>query len=136
MSPVLNAIIAGILLTSLYSSTVSDDAIMCSQAMFADTIVEFYVEDDHVRLELEISFVFLISVSLAAWISMQQINSRHLAKIMIWEDEPLQSTSRRLSDAGITSITLQTVANRPDEGDYLSVMYSNEKRLESIFSPN
>ena len=30
------------------------DAIMRSQAMFADTIAEFYVEDDHVRLELEI----------------------------------------------------------------------------------
>jgi hypothetical protein len=30
------------------------DAIMRSQAMFADTIVEFFVEDDHVRLELEI----------------------------------------------------------------------------------
>ena len=32
------------------------DAIMRSQAMFADTIAEFYVEDDHVRLELEIGF--------------------------------------------------------------------------------
>ena len=30
------------------------DAIMRSQAMFADTIAEYYVEDDHVRLELEI----------------------------------------------------------------------------------
>ena len=30
------------------------DAIMRSEAMFADTIAEFYVEDDHVRLELEI----------------------------------------------------------------------------------
>ena len=30
------------------------DAIVRSQAMFADTIAEYYVEDDHVRLELEI----------------------------------------------------------------------------------
>jgi len=30
------------------------DAIMRSQAMFADTIAEYYVEDDHLRLELEI----------------------------------------------------------------------------------
>ena len=30
------------------------DAIMRSQAMFADTIAEYFVEDDHVRLELEI----------------------------------------------------------------------------------
>jgi zinc transport system substrate-binding protein len=71
-----------------------------------------------------------------AWILMQQINAKHRAKIMIWEDEPLQSTARRLSNAGITSITFQTIANRPDEGDYLSAMHSNKKRLESIFSSN
>jgi hypothetical protein len=34
--------------------TASADAIMRSTAMFADTIAEYYVEDDHVRLELEI----------------------------------------------------------------------------------
>ena len=38
----------------LYASSASADAIMRSQAMFADTIAEYYVEDDHVRLELEI----------------------------------------------------------------------------------
>jgi len=30
------------------------DAIVRSQAMFADTIAEYFIEDDHVRLELEI----------------------------------------------------------------------------------
>ena len=30
------------------------DAIVVSQAMYANTIAEYYVEDDHVRLELEI----------------------------------------------------------------------------------
>ena len=30
------------------------DAIVVSRAMFADTIVEYYVEDEHVRVELEI----------------------------------------------------------------------------------
>jgi hypothetical protein len=38
----------------LYSSSASADAIVRSLAMFAETIVEYYVEDDHVRLELEI----------------------------------------------------------------------------------
>ncbi len=38
----------------LYSSSASADAIVRTQAMFADTIAEYYVEDDHVRLELEI----------------------------------------------------------------------------------
>ncbi len=38
----------------LYPSTTMADAIVRSQAMFADTIAEYFVEDDHVRLELEI----------------------------------------------------------------------------------
>jgi hypothetical protein len=37
-----------------YAGLLSADAIVRSQAMFADTIAEYYVEDDHVRLELEI----------------------------------------------------------------------------------
>jgi hypothetical protein len=40
--------------TLLCAGTATADAIMRSQAMFADTIAEYYVEDDHLRLELEI----------------------------------------------------------------------------------
>lgn len=70
----------------------------------------------------------------SAWIAMLQTNSTHRATTMIWEDEPLQSTAQRLANAGIASITFQTLANRPEEGDFLSVMRSNEKQLESILS--
>ena len=38
----------------LYAALATADAIVRSQAMFADTIAEYYVEDDYVRLELEI----------------------------------------------------------------------------------
>jgi hypothetical protein len=51
---------------------------------------------------------------------------------MIWEDEPLTSTAQRLSSAGVTSVYFHTVANRPDQGDYLSVMHENAKRLEAM----
>ena len=37
-----------------HSGSLWADAIIRSQAMFANTIAEYYVEDDHVRLELEI----------------------------------------------------------------------------------
>jgi len=40
----------------LFTTSALADAIMRSNAMFADTIAEYYVEDDHVRLELEIGF--------------------------------------------------------------------------------
>ena len=38
----------------LYTSPALADAIVRTQAMFADTIAEYYIEDDHVRVELEI----------------------------------------------------------------------------------
>ena len=65
----------------------------------------------------------------SAWIAMQQIAATHSARIMIWEDEPLISTVQRLSDLGITSVHFNTVANRPDQGDYLSVMRANVERI-------
>jgi len=66
-----------------------------------------------------------------AWIAMQQITTTHSATIMIWEDEPLTSTAQRLSDAGVTSVYFHTVANRPDQGDYLSAMRANVERIAS-----
>ena len=74
--------------------------------------------------------------STPAWIALQQELATHAATIMIWEDEPLTPTIKRLSNAGIVSVTFQTVANRPDHGDYLSVMRANGKHLESILSSN
>lgn len=68
----------------------------------------------------------------SAWIALQQITATHPATIMIWEDEPLESTAQRLSDVGITSVHFHTVANRPEQGDYLSVMHESAKRLESM----
>ena len=68
----------------------------------------------------------------SAWIAMQQINTRHRAKIMIWEDEPLAATAKRLSNAGIRSIVFRTMAVRPDEGDYLSSMRANADRIASL----
>ena len=47
-------LVAGTLSILLHAATSTADAIMRSQAMFADTIAEYFVEDDHVRLELEI----------------------------------------------------------------------------------
>ncbi len=47
-----HALVVGTML--LGATSASADAIVRSQAMFADTIAEYFVEDDHVRLELEI----------------------------------------------------------------------------------
>jgi hypothetical protein len=49
-----NVLVVSILSTLLCAGTAIADAIVRNQAMFADTIAEYFVEDDHVRLELEI----------------------------------------------------------------------------------
>ena len=67
----------------------------------------------------------------SAWIVMQQITAAHSATIMIWEDEPLMSTAQHLSEAGVHSVYFHTVANRPDQGDYLSAMRANVERIAS-----
>ncbi len=47
-------VIASMLCMLYYAPATMADAIVRSQAMFADTIAEYFVEDDYVRLELEI----------------------------------------------------------------------------------
>ena len=63
------------------------------------------------------------------WLALQQQLTTHPATIMIWEDQPLTATTQRLSGAGIMSVPFHTIANRPDEGDYLSVMRANAERI-------
>jgi zinc transport system substrate-binding protein len=72
--------------------------------------------------------------SIPDWIALQQIRAQHPASIMIWENQPLAPTAKRLSDAGIASVTFDTLANKPEQGDYLSGMRENAKQLESKLS--
>jgi len=68
------------------------------------------------------------------WIGLQQLRVSHPATIMIWEDQPLHETVERLANAGIQSIPFRTGVNRPEEGDYLSLMGSNAERLKSLLA--
>jgi len=44
-------LVANILSMLLYTGAAMADAIVRGEAMFADTIAEYYVKDDHVRLK-------------------------------------------------------------------------------------
>jgi zinc transport system substrate-binding protein len=70
-------------------------------------------------------------LSTSAWIALQQIRGKHPATMMFWEAEPLDSTDQRLAALGIASVPLQTVANSPDEGDYITAMRANIERIAS-----
>jgi zinc transport system substrate-binding protein len=52
---------------------------------------------------------------------------------MIWEGAPNPETERRLREMGIRSLVFDPCANRPEQGDFLSVMRRNVDDLAAAF---
>ena len=69
------------------------------------------------------------------WHELESLLTQHPARWMIWEGEPLASVVARLEEHGLTSVVFDPCGNRPDDGDFLSVMGSNVDRLEAAWSP-
>jgi zinc transport system substrate-binding protein len=67
-----------------------------------------------------------------AWDHLDEVLATHPAKWMVWEGQPLASTIADLEARGIASIVFDPCGNRPEEGDYLSVMAANAAALESV----
>lgn len=69
-----------------------------------------------------------------AWQELALMLEGHVAKAMLWEAEPANETAQRLRDMGVASVVFDPCANRPDAGDYLSVMEANVARFEELLS--
>ena len=67
------------------------------------------------------------------WRELEDMLSEHPARWMIWEGEPLPETAARLRALGVESILFDPCANRPDAGDFISVMSDNPKNLEMVY---
>jgi hypothetical protein len=50
---------------------------------------------------------------------------------MLWEGEPLQETTAKLTGLAVAVIVFDPSGNRPREGDFLSTMQDNLQRLET-----
>jgi zinc transport system substrate-binding protein len=61
--------------------------------------------------------------------TLDDLRKTHPATLMLWEAAPLDSTKAALGARGITAVVFDPCADRPSEGDFLSVMRSNVKRL-------
>lgn len=68
------------------------------------------------------------------WIDFQNLLREHPAKLMIWEDQPLSEIQTRLEQTGIRSMVFQPTGNRPEHGDYFTVMEANMQRLAVALS--
>ena len=67
-----------------------------------------------------------------AWRDLEHVLSEHPAKWMLWEGEPLPETAAKLEGIGVTSVVFNPCGNRPEQGDFLSVMKNNLTNLERL----
>ena len=63
---------------------------------------------------------------------LQLLLKEHRAEWMIWEGRPLQSSKDRLQAMGVGSVVVDPCGNRPEQGDFLSVMRDNVQQLRHI----
>ena len=49
--------------------------------------------------------------------------------IMLWEDKPLPEIEKKLNELGLRIAVFNPCANKPETGDFLSVMNSNIEGL-------
>jgi len=71
--------------------------------------------------------------TVSQWGDLNHILEEHQAVNMLWEGEPLPESVLRLKDKGIDSVIFNPSANRPDNGDFITVMQSNIDGLELAY---
>lgn len=67
----------------------------------------------------------------AQWAALDAILETHPAEIMIWEAAPLVDVEAALRERGVRVAVVETVANRPAEGDFLGALRRNLDALTS-----
>ena len=63
------------------------------------------------------------------WRAFDELLNEYPARSMVWEAIPRPETVAALDQRGIETLVFEPSANRPQEGDYLSVMRENLARL-------
>ena len=67
------------------------------------------------------------------WNELKKILQDHPAKWMIWEREPFQNTVEKLMGSGVNSLVFDPCGNRPNKGDFLTVMQDNIENLRKAY---
>jgi len=67
------------------------------------------------------------------WAELNSILKAHPAKWMIWEGQPGPIPVKKLKAIGIESLVFDPCANKPVQGDFLSVMHRNVENLKPAF---
>ena len=70
-----------------------------------------------------------------AWQEFDQLREKHKATLMIWEGPPDQAIRDQLTKRGVQVVVFSPCGNRPEQGDYLSVMKENIANLDAALNP-
>jgi len=68
----------------------------------------------------------------AALKALQDLLATHPAKWMIWEGDPAPESVAKLDAIGVKSLVFDPCGNRPEKGDWLSMMRANVANLKSM----
>ncbi len=68
------------------------------------------------------------------WKELDNILSRHPARWMVWEGEPVPETISRLQDRDIHCAVFDPCGRKPETGDFMEVMNRNLSTLKRIYS--
>ncbi len=63
---------------------------------------------------------------------LKEVLKEHPAAVMIWEGDPVKKSVALLKKLGIDSVVFAPSGNRPDEGDFITVMEANVAALEGL----
>jgi len=66
------------------------------------------------------------------WAELAAIRKEHPTKIMLWEGEPDRAIDRKLLEQGVSIVVFDPCGNRPDKGDWLSVIQASISQLGSV----
>lgn len=69
----------------------------------------------------------------AQWRELTGILQGHAAAWMIWEGSPHPEANSRLEGLGVKSLVFSPAGNRPETGDFMSVMQENLRALQQAF---
>ena len=67
------------------------------------------------------------------WRELAAVLATHSARWMIWEDEPATISVGRLEEMGVKSLIFEPCMNKPESGDFMSVMRANVKALGAAY---
>ena len=67
------------------------------------------------------------------WSSLEKSLAGHPARWMLWEARPAPEIAAKLKALGVASLVFEPCANRPESGDFLTVMRANAENLQAAF---